>query len=89
MLSTNLEDAVMKLPKQLREQLHSCPNEGNGVHSWLFKTALRLHEWFLEDEVPEVSEDQIEQILYEKLSCNRPEREIRDAVVNAGRYFPG
>src|SRR6516164_572272 len=94
MLSTNLENAVMKLPKQLREQLHSCPSEGNGVHSWLFKTALRLHdwifeEWLFEDEIAEVSEDQIVELLDENLSCQRPEREIRDAVVNAGRYFRG
>ena len=94
MLSRNLEDAVMKLPKQLREQLKSCPSEDNGVHNWLFRTALRLHEWIFEewifkDEIAEVSEDQIVELLQENLSCQRPEREIRDAVVNAGRYFRG
>jgi hypothetical protein len=94
MLSRNLQDVVIKLPKQLREQLKSCPSEGNGVHNWLFRTALRLHkwifeEWIFEDEIAEVSEDQIVELLDENLSCQRPEREIRDAVVNAGRYFRG
>ena len=94
MLSRNLQDVVIKLPKQLREQLKSCPSEGNGVHNWLFRTALRLHkwifeEWIFEDEIAEVSEDQIVELLDENLSCQRPEREIRDAVINAGRYSRG
>ena len=89
MLSRNLQDVVIKLPKQLREQLHSCPSEGSGVHNWLFRTALRLHDWIFEDEIADVSEDQIVELLDENLSCQRPEREIRDAVINAGRYSRG
>jgi hypothetical protein len=66
---------------ELRERLKSCPVEGNGVHLWLFKTALRLHERFTEDEIV--------QILKAHLSCRRPEREILEAVTNSGRVVRG
>jgi hypothetical protein len=81
MASNSLVSGPAKLPKRLREQLNSCPSQGNGVHSWLFKTALQLHQHF--------SEDEIFELLEEKLSCVRPEREIREAVANAGKYAKG
>jgi hypothetical protein len=81
MASNSIFSVLTTLPKTLRELLDSCPPEGNGVHEWLFKTALQLHRYFSEDEIIE--------LLTENLSCERPEREIRDAVVNAGKYFRG
>ena len=81
MQSKSYTNVVSKLPKQVLEVLNNCPREGNGVHSWLFKTALQLHRYF--------SEDKIFELLMENLSCQRPEREIRDAVVNAGKYAKG
>ena len=77
----DLPSTLRKLPKELREQLKSCPVEGTGVHSWLFRTALRLHERFTEDEIV--------QMLKAHLSCYRPEREIIDAVKNSGRVARG
>ncbi len=76
-----LQLMLQNLPKRIREQLNSCPTKGNGVHDWLFKTALQLHRYFLEDEIIK--------LLTENLSCERPEREIRDAVVNAGKHARG
>jgi hypothetical protein len=81
MASNSIFSVLTTLPKTLRELLDSCPPEGNGVHEWLFKTALQLHRYFSEDEIIE--------LLTENLSCERPEREIRDAVVNAGKYAKG
>jgi hypothetical protein len=72
---------LRNLPKGLRELLDSCPAEGQGVHRWLFKTALRLHQYFPEWE--------IEEILKANLRCNRPGREILEAVANFGRIFRG
>jgi hypothetical protein len=80
-LVENLSMSLAKLPKRLRERLNNCPTKGNGVHDWLFRTALRLHESF--------SEDDIVELLQANLSCERPEREVREAVVNAGRYLRG
>src|SRR5262249_10995380 len=65
----------------LREQLGSCPAEGNGVHSWLFRMAMRLHPWFTKEEIV--------RILKAHLTCRRPEREIIDAVENSGRIVRG
>jgi len=81
MQSKSHTKVVFKLPKRVFELLSNCPREGNGVHDWLFKTALQLHRHF--------PEDQILELLKEKLSCVRPEREIHDAVINAGRYARG
>jgi hypothetical protein len=81
MASNSLAKTPAKLPKRLSELLDSCPTKGYGVHSWLFKTALQLHRYFSEDEIIE--------LLTENLSCQRPEREIRDAVVHAGKYAKG
>ena len=80
-VSNNIPITLAMLPKELREQLRSCPAQGNGVHSWLFKTALRLHGRFTEDEIVET--------LKAHLSCRRPEREILEAVTNSGRVVRG
>jgi len=81
MHSKSQTKVITKLPKQVLEVLNNCPREGNGVHSWLFKTALQLHRYF--------SEDKIFELLMENLSCQRPEREICEAIANAGRYARG
>lgn len=81
MVSENLSSTPAKLPKRLRELLDSCPTKGNGVHGWLFMAALQLHRYFSEDEIVE--------LLKEKLSCQRPESEVVGTVVNAGKYARG
>jgi hypothetical protein len=68
MLSDDFVEKITKLPKRLWEQLNNCPTEGLGVHYWLFSTALQLHQWFSEEEIIEILQD--------KLSCVRPQREI-------------
>jgi hypothetical protein len=80
-LCSVLKDRVSNLSAQLRLKVESCPTEGQGVHPWLFKTARSLHKHF--------SEEEIVDILSANLSCQRPEREVRDAVVNAGKYARG
>ena len=40
MQSKRAAEPVINLPKGVCELLNSCPKEGSGVHSWLFKTAL-------------------------------------------------
>lgn len=79
--NSSLKARVAKLPAKVRERLKGCPIEGQGVHTWLFKTARSLHKHF--------SEEEIVDILCANLSCERPEREIHDAVVNAGKYARG
>jgi hypothetical protein len=81
MTTESPQERIACLPCWIQERIKSCPAKGQGVHSWLFKTALVLHEWFSEDEIIE--------LLQENLSCDRPEREICEAAVNAGRYFRG
>src|SRR4029077_433442 len=81
MLNENIQAPVVNALKRGSKLLEPCPVEGNGVHNWLFKTALRLHG--------RISEDEIIELLTENLSCARPEREIRNAVVNAGKYSRG
>src|ERR1700730_7719089 len=81
MQSKRAAEPVINLPKGVCELLNSCPKEGSGVHSWLFKTALQLHRYF--------SEDKIFELLKKNLSCQRPEREICEAIANAGRYARG
>jgi hypothetical protein len=81
MQSKRAAEPVINLPKEVCELLNSCPKEGSGVHSWLFKTAPQLHRYLSEDEIVEV--------LKEKLSCERLKREICEATANAGRYARG
>jgi hypothetical protein len=81
MLNENIQAPVVNALKRGSKLFEPCPVEGNGVHNWLFKTALRLHG--------RIAEDEIIELLTKNLSCVRPEREIRDAVVNAGKYARG
>jgi hypothetical protein len=81
MLNESIQAPIVNAPKRGSKLFDPCPIEGNGVHNWLFKTALRLHG--------RIAEDEIIELLKEKLSCVRPEREIREAVVNAGKYAKG
>jgi hypothetical protein len=81
MVSNGFVERITRLPKKLQNQLDTCPTEGNGVHSWIFRTALQLHGHFGQEEIID--------ILRDKLSCTRPEREIREAVTNSGRIIRG
>jgi hypothetical protein len=81
MLNKSIQAPIANAPKRGSKLFDPCPVEGSGVHNWLFKTALRLHG--------RIAEDEIIKLLTENLSCERPEREIRDAVVNAGKYARG
>jgi hypothetical protein len=78
---SRLEFRVGRLPARIREQINACPKEGQGVHPWLFKTALMLHGYFSEGEIVE--------ILRAHLTSHRPEREIIDAVENSGKVARG
>jgi hypothetical protein len=73
---------LARLPLKLQEQIKACPVEGQGNHQWLFKTALSLRGHLSEAE-------EIAGILRANLSCDRPEREIDDAVENSGRVARG
>jgi hypothetical protein len=75
------QERIAHLPSWIQERVKSCPDKGQGVHPWLFKTALLLHRYF--------PEDQIEEILSPYVSCNGREREIREAVANSGRIARG
>jgi hypothetical protein len=81
MQSENIQAPIVNPPKRGSKLFEPCPVKGNGVHNWLFKTALLLQG--------RIAEDEIIELLTENLSCARPEREIRDAVVNAGKYARG
>src|SRR5260221_4518012 len=80
-LTSSLIDRVAKLPAKMRKQIEACPAKGQGVHNWLFTTALLLHGYF--------PEDQIDEILAQYVSCDGREREIRDAVANSGKIIRG
>jgi hypothetical protein len=43
METTDLQPPKAKLPWWAEEVLATCPTAGNGVHKWLFVTALKLH----------------------------------------------
>ena len=80
-VETSLSECIAELPARVRKQIEACPAEGQGVHRWLFTTALLLHRYF--------PEDQIEEILSQYVSCDGREREIRDAVANSGKIIRG
>jgi hypothetical protein len=75
------QEQIACLPRWIQDRIKSCPAKGQGVHPWLFKTALVLHNHF--------SEDQMEHILSQYVSCDGREREIREAVANSGKYLRG
>ncbi len=81
MLNKNIQAPIVNAPKRGSKLFDPCPVEGNGVHNWLFKTALRLQG--------QIAEEEIIKLLTENLSCARPEREIREAVLNSGKYARG
>jgi hypothetical protein len=80
-VETSLSECIAGLPVRVRKQIKACPVAGQGVHHWLFTTALLLHGHF--------SEEQIEEILSQYVRCDGREREIRDAVANAGKILRG
>jgi len=80
-VGTSLASCIAQLPTKVRKQIEACPVEGQGVHPWLFKTALVLHNHF--------SVDQVEDILSQYVSCDGREREIREAVANSGKIVRG
>lgn len=74
-----MNHSVPSLPELAMTQLMSCPRAGKGVHSWLFRTACMLHEYF-----PDKA--QLASVLSQAAAtCGRPvpEREVRDAVRNS------
>jgi hypothetical protein len=81
MTTESLQERIALLPRWIQERITSCPVEGQGVHYWLFKTALPLHNYFTEEEIFE--------ILSEHISCDRSESEISNAVVNSGKRVRG
>jgi hypothetical protein len=64
------QEQIACLPRWIQDRIKSCPAKGQGVHPWLFKTALVLHNHF--------SVDQVEDILSKYVSCDGREREIRE-----------
>jgi hypothetical protein len=80
-VTLSLIDRVAKLPRKIRKQIETCPAKGQGVHHWLFTSALLLHRYF--------PEDQIEEILSQYVSCRGREREIGDAVANSAKIIRG
>jgi hypothetical protein len=75
------QEQIACLPRWIQERIKSCPSKGQGVHPWLFKTALVLHNHF--------SGDQVEDILSQYVSCDGRDREIREAVANSGKIVRG
>lgn len=71
---------VASLPPRARESLSACPVTGDGVHRWLFTTALRLHRYLDPGSIVALLTDAV-------AGCGRdvPEREIFDAVSNSKR----
>ncbi len=66
------------LPPRLRRELNNAPHAGDGVHRWLFVTALKLH--------PYRSPKQIGKLLAAAVKdCGRvvPPKEISDSVENS------
>lgn len=42
---------LKRLPASLREQIKVSPKTGSGVHNWLFRTALKLHDFLKPPEI--------------------------------------
>jgi hypothetical protein len=48
------QERTANFPRWIQERITSCPAKGQAVHSWLFRTAWPLHEWFSKDEIGEL-----------------------------------
>ena len=73
------------LPSRIQKLLNSCPKAGNGVHSWLYNTALRLHAFF-------GNKTHICELLAKhSADCGRDvgEQEIWDAIENSESWLAG
>jgi hypothetical protein len=81
MIVDAMDEVLSDLPKKIRDRIRNCPGAGQGVHQWLFSTALSLINYF-EDE-------QIIGILEAYVSCTGREQEIENAVSNARRIAEG
>jgi hypothetical protein len=70
---------ITKLPLWMNELLASCPKSGDGVHTWLFVAALKLHRHFKD------KEELVRRLVEATAGCGRdvPDSEIRDAVRNS------
>jgi hypothetical protein len=71
------------LPSRIQVVLNSCPKAGNGVHSWLYNTALRLHAFFGD-------KTHIGELLAKhSADCGREvgEQEIWDAIDNSESWL--
>jgi hypothetical protein len=81
MVTNPFDEVLSDLPKKVRDRVKACPKPGQGVHQWLFSTALSLTNYF-EDE-------QIIEILEAYVSCTGREQEIEKAVSSARRIAKG
>lgn len=78
---TNKPRNSLQLSVKLLQLLKGCPKAGNGVHRWLFRTALALHPYVADKELL------VHILTKATLSCGREVsiREIEDAVRNSQR----
>jgi hypothetical protein len=81
MIADPIDEVLSELPKKVRDRLESCPDPGQGVNPWIFKTALSL-TGYCED-------SQIIELLETYVSCTGRDREITKAVSNARRIASG
>jgi hypothetical protein len=81
MTANPIDEAISELPKKIRDRIKSCPKSGQGVHQWLFSTALSLTSYF--------DDPQIIEILEAYVSCTGREQEIENAVASARRIAKG
>lgn len=74
----SLQRLFSKLPYFLREEMKRSPAHGNGVHRWLFVSALKLHQHLATEEIFCV-------LQWATKNCGRdvPAREITSAIRNS------
>jgi hypothetical protein len=75
------ESAIAELPKQTQDRLRNCPEPGQGVNPWIFKTALSLTNYFEDYEIIDMLETFV--------SCSGRAREILRAVTRAREIAKG
>jgi hypothetical protein len=75
------ESAIAELPKQTQDRLRNCPEPGQGVNPWIFKTALSLTNYFEDHDIIDILETFV--------SCSGRRREIRRAVTRAWEIAKG